>query len=114
MSRKSEIFLIISWAFAFLFAGVWSLFSADPFPLPGLRKLAVADEFSRVMQVSVVLLAGIYLVFNHWQTRERLFVFQGIALALWIQGFLYIGVPFGLAFACFAGIAINRSMQGKN
>ena len=113
MSRKSELLLVVLWSFGFLLAGVWPLISSEPFPLPGLRKLAAADEFSRVMQVLAVLLAGTWLAFDHWQTQERLFVFQGIAFALWIQGFLYIGVPFGLAFAFFAAVARNRSIQQK-
>ena len=41
----------------------------------------------------------------------RLLLFQGVALALFLQGFIYIGVPFGLAFACFAGIARSRSSK---
>ncbi|WP_143225928.1 hypothetical protein [Acidovorax sp. 56] len=111
MKRKSEIFLVLIWPVLFTVAGVWPYVSGEPFPLPGLRKLAATDELSRVLQVLAVLLAGIWLTFQGWQTRERLMVFQGVAFALWIQGFLYIGVPFGLAFGCFAGVAISRNRE---
>ena len=113
MSQKSDLLLITLWSFVFLLAGVWPLISGEPFPLPGLRKLAASDDFSRLSQVLAVLVAGTWLAFNRWQTQERLFVFQGVALALWIQGFLYIGVPFGMAFACFGHVARGRCIQNK-
>ena len=112
MARKHELLIVAIWIVAFTAAGVWPYLSGESFPLPGLRKFAAADEFSRVVQVLTVWLAGVWLTFQGWQSRERLLVFQGAALTLWVQGFLYIGVPFGLAFACFAGVARSRSKHG--
>ena len=109
MARRYELLLVVIWALTFAAAGAWPHLAGEPFPLPGLRKVAEAGDFSRVLQVLSVFLAGAWLVFRPWQTRERLLLFQGVALALSVQGFLYIGVPFGLAFACFAGVARSRS-----
>ena len=109
MARVSELVIVCIWAIAFAAVGAWSHLSDTPFPLPGLRKIAESDHFSLSLQVAAVLVAASWLAVGSWQTRERLLVFQGIALALCFQGFLYIGMPFGLAFACFAGIAKTRS-----
>lgn len=114
MARLSELILICAWAIAFAAAGAWPRLSSAPFPLPGLRQLAEAEGFIITFQVVAVLIAAGWLVFRRWHTRERLLVFQGFALALFIQGFLYIGVPFGLAFGCFAGIARSRSSKVDN
>lgn len=111
MSRKLSLALIVAWAIVFTASGIWSYFSADPFALPGLRKVAAADPLSRWLQVSAVLFCAVWLAIGSWHTRDRLLVFQGMAAALFLQGFLYIGVPFGLAFGCFAGIARQRANQ---
>jgi hypothetical protein len=108
MAAISETLIIAAWAIAFAAAGVWSQVASAPFPLPGLRRLAEAGEFNVALQVLAVLIAAGWLAFRTWQTRERLLIFQDIAVALFIQGFIYIGVPFGLAFGCFAGIARSR------
>ncbi|MFZ2989310.1 MAG: hypothetical protein WA086_15070, partial [Ideonella sp.] len=60
---------------------------------------------NRWLQVSAVLLAAIGLAVGSWQTRGRLRLFQGLAVALFLLGFVSVGVPFGLAFACFAVVA---------
>lgn len=109
MSRKLEVALIAAWAIAFALAGSWAYVSGNPFPLPGLRKLAEAESLGRMLQVAAVVLAAIWLAFRSWQTRDRLLVFCGMAIALFFLGFLYVGVPFGLAFGCFAGIARERA-----
>lgn len=112
MSRKLEMALIAAWAVAFALAGSWAYVSGDPFPLPGLRKLAEADSLGRMLQVAAVVLAAMWLVFHSWHTRGRLLVFCGVAVMLFLLGFLYAGVPFGLAFGCFAGIARERARAG--
>jgi hypothetical protein len=113
MARISELVIVCLWAITFAAVGAWSHVSSAPFPLPGLQKIAESNRFSLSLQVAAVLVAASWLAVRRWQTRERLLVFQGIALALFIQGLLYIGVPFGLAFACFAGIAKTRSAQAE-
>jgi len=113
MARVSELLLVCVWAITFAAVGAWSHLSSAPFPLPGFRKIAESDGFSLSLQVATVLVAASWLAVRRWQTRERLLVFQGIALALFLQGILYIGMPFGLAFACFAGIAKTRSAQAE-
>jgi len=111
MSRTIEITLIAAWAITFAFAGVWVYVSGHPFPLPGLQKLAEADSMGRMLQVAAVVLAAIWLAVRSWHTRARLLVFSGMAVALFLMGFLLIGVPFGLAFGCFAGIARGRAYK---
>lgn len=111
MGRISETLLICIWAAAFVSAGLWSSISSTPFPLLGLRRLAQTGGFTTTFQVVAVFSAAGWLAIRHWQTRERLLVFQGVAIALSLQGFIYIGVPFGLAFACFAGIARSRGSK---
>lgn len=113
LKRISEPLPIVVWAWAVAFAaaGAWPHFSSEPFPLPGLRKLAEGDKYGLFLQVSAVVSAAVWLVWRSRQTRERLLVFQGVALALSVQGFLYIGLPFGLAFACFASIARARGAE---
>jgi hypothetical protein len=109
MSRAIELALIAAWAITFALAGTWVYVSGSPFPLPGLQKLAGADSLARMSQVAAVVLAAIWLVFRSWHTRGRLLVFFGAAAVLFLLGCLYVGVPFGLAFACFAGIARERA-----
>jgi len=109
MARVSELALVCAWAIAFAVVGAWSRLSSAPFPLPGFRKIAESDSFNLSLQVAAVVVAASWLAVRRWQTRERLLVFQGIALALCFQGLLYIGMPFFLAFGCFAGIARTRS-----
>lgn len=109
MSRAVELALVAAWAVTFALAGSWVYVSGSPFPLPGLQKLAAADLFARMPQVAAVVLAASLLVFRSWHTRARLLAFSGVAAALFLLGCLYIGAPFGLAFACFAGIARERA-----
>jgi len=109
MSRSLEVALIAAWAVVFALAGSWVYVSGSPFPLPGLHKLAGADSLERMLQVAAVVLAALWLIFRSWHTRGRLLVFSGMAVALFLMGFLFIGVPFGLAFGCFAGIARERA-----
>jgi hypothetical protein len=109
MSRKLEVALIVVWAITFALAGSWPYVSDNPLPLPGLRKLAEAGSLERMLQVAAVVLAAICLLIRSWQTRARLLVFCGMAVALFFVGFLYVGVPFGLAFGCFAGVARGRA-----
>jgi len=109
MSRAIELALIAAWAFTFALVGSWVYVSGSPFPLPGLQRLAAADSSARMLQVAAVVLAALWLVFRSWHTRGRLLVFSGSAATLFLLGCLYIGVPFGLAFACFAGIARERA-----
>ncbi|EJL89674.1 hypothetical protein PMI15_00503 [Polaromonas sp. CF318] len=111
MSRALEVALVAVWAVTFALAGLWAHMSSHPFPLPGLQKLAGADAPARMLQVAAVVLAAVWLVFRSWHTRDRLLVFYGVAVALFFLGFLYVGVPFGLAFGCFAQIA--RVHAGK-
>ncbi len=79
-----------------------------------MRQLAAADPLNRWLQVSAVLLAAIGLTVGSWQTRDRLLVFQGLAVALFLLGFVSVGVPFGLAFACFAIIAKQSAGPAPN
>jgi hypothetical protein len=111
MLRVYELLVIFMWAIGFAAAGVWSRFSSGPFPFPGFRRVAEAEGSYPVLQVVAVLVAAAWLAVHAWQTRERLLVFQGMAIVLSFEGFLYIGVPFGLAFSCFAGIARSRGIH---
>ncbi|MCC6075166.1 hypothetical protein ACFPTX_00930 [Pseudomonas sp. GCM10022188] len=111
MARPFELLLVFAWAIAFAAAAAWSRLSTAPFPLPGFRQLAESEGLTVIYQVSAVVIAAGWLAFRPWHTREHLIVFQGIALALFAQGFLYIGVPFGLAFGFFAGIARSRTIK---
>lgn len=111
MRQRFEIWVICVWAITFAVAGTWSHFSSDPFPLAGLRNFAQSEELNIALQVTAVLVAAGCLLFPRWQTRKPLLVFHGMAVVLFLLGFIFIGVPFGLAFACFAGIAKGRSVQ---
>jgi hypothetical protein len=111
MFRTLEAALIVAWAITFSLAGAWIHVSGNPFPLPGLQKLAEADSLGRMLQVAAVVLAAVWLAVRSWHTRDRLLVFSGMAVALFLMGFIFIGVPFGLAFGCFAGIARERARK---
>lgn len=108
MEKLSETLLILAWAVAYAIAGAWPHFSSAPFPLAGLRRVAETGGLNVTLEVLTVLFAAGWLAFRSWQTRERLLIFQGMAIALCLQGCLYIGATFGLAFSCFAAIARNR------
>jgi hypothetical protein len=108
MATLLEALLIFAWTVTFATAGIWSQISNAPFPLPGLRHLAEADRLNIALQVATVLVAAALLAFRSWQTRMRLMVFVGVAFVLFLLGCLFIGVPYGLAFACFGGIARSR------
>jgi hypothetical protein len=109
--QRAELLLVWAWAIAFAAVGAWSQLSGAPFPLPGLRKVAEAGGFSVALQVAAVVVAAGWLAFGSWHTRRRLLVFQVIAVALFFMGFIVVGVPLGLAFGCFAGIARSQAAR---
>ena len=114
MGNFSETLLILAWAVSYAMAGAWSQFSSAPFPFAGLRRVAETGGLNVTLEVMVVLLAAGWLAVRPLQTRERLLIFEGMAVVLCLQGFIYIGVTFGLAFSCFAAIARNRSTKGRH
>lgn len=97
--KRGDLVLVWGTAAIFVWAGLWRVFfDLSLFPLPALRYLVKGDDFSVLLQVSAVLGAAIYMSVRRWHTKESLCVFRGVSMALWIQGFIYIGVPFGLTF----------------
>lgn len=114
MQPKWEVFLVLASAIPFALAGLWPAFTGEPFLFPGLAKFAAADDFNRVSQMLAVSCAAAWFVVFPEQTRDRLLVFEGAALALFVVGFLHPGGPFGIAFAVFGSIARRRADRLKS
>jgi hypothetical protein len=112
MTKRSELLLIVAWVVTFAIAGMWRLVTDAPFPFAGLRRLVMeAGPWELALQVGAVVLAGAWLALSTRATSGQLMTFVVICVALFIAGFAVIGVPFGLAFGCFGGMAYSRAAR---
>ena len=91
-------------ALAFSAAFCWHSLSIQDFPFPGLRTLA-EPGISGPYQVLAVIGAAVWLTVKRWHSRERLLMFQGMAVALGVTGVLLLNFAFGMAFLFFANAA---------
>lgn len=105
MWRKLDICLSWMWAAIFFLAFAWPYMSAQPFPFVGLRKLSVEGGWSLTLETVSVTAAALWFSVSRLHTKDGMRVVQGGSIVLGILGFVYAGIPFGLAFVFFANLA---------
>lgn len=107
--KKVNIIFIIAAILAFAAAAVWPVLTSQPFPIQGMRPMVEqSSDASRVLQAVLVAACGLWLLVHPLQkSQPSLRLFQGIAVALAVFGFVRLGIPFGAIFCGFFLVAMQ-------